>query len=41
METQRGLRSVQRLAAQVNGVIQAENSDWLDVLEFQDLEMVI
>lgn len=41
MEGQSRLRSVQRLAARIQTVIEAENLDWSGVIEFQDLEMVL
>jgi hypothetical protein len=41
LETDRGLLSVQRLAAETQALIEAENLDWSGVIEFQDLELVI
>ena len=41
METRMNLAAVQRLAARVQAVTEAERVDWSGVTEFQDLEMVI
>ncbi len=41
MESQTRLRSVQRLAARIQTLIETENLDWSGVIEFQDLEMVL
>jgi hypothetical protein len=41
MESQTTLRSVERLAARIQALIETENLDWSGVIEFQDLEMVL
>jgi hypothetical protein len=41
MESQSELTRVQKLVAQVQSVIEAEQLDWWSVIEFQDMEMVI
>ena len=41
MAAETSLPAVQRLAAEVQGVMTEENLDWSGVVEFQDLEMIL